>query len=150
MEWETFLWILGLLIIGAMVFLSVFVLISFADLESDYINPIDLCSRINQFVMPEYVAHGVLTLLLLLSGYWLEFLFNLPMFAWHINNVVSRKMYLDPTSIFSKLSDEKKKNYVSLGYYMISFFYYLYRLIYTLVQSVVIGAKPPGAVHTWN
>jgi len=129
----------------------VFALISFADLESDYINPIDLCSRLNQFVIPEYASHAVITVLFLLSGCWFEFLWNLPIMAWHINNVVSKKMYLDPTSIFSTISGEKKKNYVVLGFYMLSFFFYLYRLIYTLVQEVMgpVKTAQPNQYY-WN
>jgi len=126
-----------LIILGALVFLWVFVLISYADLESDYINPIDLVSRVNQFTVPEYAVHAFLTLLFLISGCWFEFLWNAPIVGWHINNVLQKSMYLDATSIFARLGQEKKKGYIKLGFYMLSFFFYLYRLIYTLVKEIL-------------
>jgi len=117
--------------------LQVFELISFADLESDYINPIDLCSRINLFILPEVVVHCFLTLLFFLSGFWFEFILNVPLVAWHAYSFVNKKLNLDPTAIFSSLNDAKKVSYVKLGFYMLSFFYYLYRLIYALVRDVI-------------
>jgi hypothetical protein len=35
-------------------------------------------------VLPEVAAQAVLTLLLLFSGQWLEFVLNLPLLAWHV------------------------------------------------------------------
>jgi len=134
------LWVLSLMIIGALVFLQVFDLITFADLESDYINPIDLCSRLNLFIIPESIAHAVVTLLFLLSGFWFEFLMNVPLVAWHIYCFQMKQFFLDPTTIFSNIDTQKKSSYFKLGLYSFSFFFYLYRLIYTLVRDVV-GTK---------
>ena len=50
----------------------------YSDLESDYINPIDLCTKLNQFTLPEMSAHAVLTLLFLLNGQWIALAINLP------------------------------------------------------------------------
>jgi len=143
MEWETFLWTLSLLVTGILVFWQVFQLICFADLESDYINPIDLCSRLNTFILPEVVAHGILTVLFLLSGFWLEFLFNLPLVGWHLNRFQTKKLNLDPTSIFSTLNQEKNQAYAKLAFYLLFFFFFLYRLIYTLIKEVV-GTNAAG------
>jgi len=147
MEWETFLWSLSLLVLGALIFLQVFELISFADLESDYINPIDLCSRINLFILPEVASHAILTALYLFSGFWFEFLLNLPLVVWHVHSFLNKKLNLDATSIFSSMDDAKKVSYIKLGFYMVTFFYYLYRLIYALVRDVV-GSKE--ATHIVN
>ena len=78
--------------------------IMFSDLESDYINPIDLCNKLNQvrgrcisfqplltllqFVIPEHGAHAFLTLLFLLSGQWIAFILNAPLVAWNANKCV--------------------------------------------------------------
>jgi len=140
MEWETLLWVLSLITIGTLVFLQVFELIPFADLESDYINPIDLCSRLNHFIIPEAAAHAVTTILFLLSGFWFEFLMNVPLVAWHIYCFQMKQLFLDPTTIFSNIDAQKKTSYFKLGLYAFSFFFYLYRLIYTLVRDVV-GTK---------
>lgn len=52
-------------------------------LRSDYINPIDLCNRLNTYIIPEAAVHGFLTFLFLINGYWLPLLLNLPLLAWN-------------------------------------------------------------------
>lgn len=59
-------------------------LVSLTDLESDYQNPIDMCRNCNQWVLPEVAAQAALTVLLLLTGNWIELVLNLPLLAWHI------------------------------------------------------------------
>ena len=82
-------------------------IIMFSDLECDYINPIDLCNKLNQvrpslsilhsrarpltpsqFVLPENIAHAFLALLFLISGQWIAFLLNAPLLAYNINKCV--------------------------------------------------------------
>ena len=60
----------------------------YSDLESDYINPIDLCTKLNQFTLPEMSAHAVLTTLFLLNGQWIALAINLPLFAFNANKYV--------------------------------------------------------------
>ena len=55
----------------------------YSDLECDYINPIDLCNRLNMYIVPEAGVHAFLTVLFLINGYWLPFLLNLPLVAWN-------------------------------------------------------------------
>eukprot|EP01119_Soliformovum_irregulare_P008861 TRINITY_DN21962_c0_g1_i1.p1 TRINITY_DN21962_c0_g1~~TRINITY_DN21962_c0_g1_i1.p1 ORF type:complete len:153 (-),score=18.89 TRINITY_DN21962_c0_g1_i1:52-510(-) len=129
---------LAVLGLGLLIFFSVFSLVSFSDLESDYINPRDLVSRYNMFVIPEYAVQAVLTIVFLFGGSWIEFLFSAPVTAFHAYRVFQLKDYmLDATSIFSKTGDEKKKTFVKLAVYMILFFCNLYRLVYTLVQGTM-------------
>ena len=77
-------------------------IIMFSDLETDYLNPIDFCNKMNQvcglspvmelvvltlcqFILPEGIAHAFLTLLFLHSGQWSSFIFNLPLVAYNVN-----------------------------------------------------------------
>ena len=54
------------------------------DLEgSDYINPIDLCNRLNTYIVPEAAVHAVLTILFLVNGYWIALVLNLPLLAYN-------------------------------------------------------------------
>ena len=55
----------------------------YSDLECDYINPIDLCNRLNMYIVPEAGIHAFLTALFLINGYWLPLLLNLPLVAWN-------------------------------------------------------------------
>ena len=52
--------------------------------NSDYINPIDLCNRLNTYIIPEAAVHGVLTFLFLINGYWLALVLNLPLLGYNI------------------------------------------------------------------
>jgi hypothetical protein len=52
--------------------------------HSDYINPIDLCNRLNTYIIPEAAVHGFLTLLFLINGYWIALILNLPLLAWNV------------------------------------------------------------------
>ena len=50
---------------------------------SDYINPIDLCNRLNTYIVPEAAVHAFLTLLFLVNGYWIALILNLPLLAYN-------------------------------------------------------------------
>jgi hypothetical protein len=55
---------------------------------SDYINPIDLCNRLNTYIIPEAAVHGFLTFLFLINGYWIALLLNLPLLAFNVKKYV--------------------------------------------------------------
>lgn len=55
---------------------------------SDYINPIDLCNRLNTYIIPEAAVHGFLTFLFLINGYWIPLIVNLPLLAWNAKKYV--------------------------------------------------------------
>ena len=50
---------------------------------SDYINPIDLCNRLNTYIVPEAAVHAFLTVLFLINGYWIALILNLPLLAYN-------------------------------------------------------------------
>ena len=54
----------------------------------DYINPIDLCNRLNAFVLPEHAVHAFLTLLFLLGFQWTCIILNAPLLAFNVNKCV--------------------------------------------------------------
>lgn len=55
-----------------------------APTHSDYINPIDLCNRLNTYIIPEVAVHGFLTFMFLINGYWLPLILNLPLLGWNV------------------------------------------------------------------
>ena len=57
--------------------------------RSDYINPIDLCNRLNTYIVPEAAVHAFLTFLFLINGYWLALLLNLPLLAFNAKKYVA-------------------------------------------------------------
>ena len=76
--------------------------------RSDYINPIDLCNRLNTYIIPEAAVHGFLTFLFLINGYWVAFILNLPLLGYNVNKIVNNTHLLDATEIFRKLNVHKK------------------------------------------
>jgi hypothetical protein len=60
----------------------------YSDLECDYINPIDLCNRLNMYIVPEAGVHAFLTILFLINGYWVPLILNLPLLAWNAKKYV--------------------------------------------------------------
>ena len=63
---------------------DVLVRFRYSDLECDYINPIDLCNRLNTYIVPEAAVHAFLTALFLINGYWLARLLNLPHVVFNV------------------------------------------------------------------
>lgn len=109
--------------------------ILYADLEADYINPIELCSKVNQLVVPEAALHAILSLLFLLNGYWFVFLLNLPILAYNVNKIYNKVQLLDATEIFRTLGKHKRESFMKLGFHLLMFFFYLYRMIMALIEN---------------
>jgi hypothetical protein len=107
----------------------------FSDLECDYINPIDLCNKLNQFVLPEMLAHAFLSFMFLINGSFTALTINAALVAYNVNKVVSNKHMYDATEIFRTLGQHKKECFAKLGFYLICFFYYLYRMIVALINE---------------
>uniref|UniRef100_A0A182SU40 Uncharacterized protein n=1 Tax=Anopheles maculatus TaxID=74869 RepID=A0A182SU40_9DIPT len=79
---ETLVFALALFITGAILFLLIYYLIILSDLECDYLNAQECCSKLNFWSIPKLAAHGFLTFLLLIHGNWMLCLVNLPMVGW--------------------------------------------------------------------
>lgn len=96
-------------------------------------------------MLPENIAHAFLTFLFLVSGQWTAFILNAPLVAFNVNksaicrivdafidsfNRIKNKNHMyDATEIFRTLSGHKKESFIKLGFYLLSFFYYLYRSV---------------------
>ena len=52
---------------------------------------------------------------------------NAPLVAFNAKKVSDENHLLDATEIFRTLSGHKKECFIKLGFYLVSFFYYLYR-----------------------
>jgi len=115
--------------------------IAFDDLKTDYKNPIDLCQTLNPLVLPEYGLHAVLMLLFLVGGFWIVFLMNVPLLCYNIYRYANRRLIsgvgiYDATEIMntSELNKCQREGWVKLAFFLISFFVYLYRLLYALLS----------------
>nr|XP_027188887.1 protein cornichon homolog 1 isoform X1 [Cicer arietinum] len=89
-----------------------------SDLEGDYLNPYDASSRINYFVVPEFIGQGLLCALFLFTGHWFMFFFMLPLASYHVMLYVKRQHLLDVTEVFRVLNAEKKFRIAKLAFYL--------------------------------
>ncbi|KAI5809759.1 cornichon [Peziza echinospora] len=135
MSGESWLYLLAVLLNAANLFLQVFFTIMYSDLECDYINPIELCNRLNTYIIPEAAVHAFLTLLFLVNGYWVALALNLPLLAYNIKKVTDNAHLLDATEIFRTLNKHKKESFVKLGFHLVMFFFYLYSMIVALIRD---------------
>ncbi|CAN6600423.1 ER-derived vesicles protein Erv14p [Trichomonascus vanleenenianus] len=127
------LYLLAVFLNAGNLFMQVFFAVMYSDLEADYINPVDLCNKVNVFILPEAGLHAFLTALLLLFGQWFIFLVNVPLLAWNVNKVLKNTHKLDATEIFRTVNTHKKEAFIKLGIHLLLFFYYLYAMIAAIV-----------------
>nr|XP_002128475.2 protein cornichon homolog 1-like isoform X1 [Ciona intestinalis] len=135
-----FCYILALVLTAFLIFFAIWQIIAFDELKTDYKNPIDQCNSLNPLVLPEYAIHVFYNLLFLWAFEWLTVLLNLPLIAYNVYRyskrpVMSGPGLYDPTTIMNAdiLSYCMKEGWGKLAFYLLSFFYYLYRMIYVLV-----------------
>lgn len=120
---------------AGLLFCSVYSLILFSDLTVDHINPIELCGIVNRLIIPEYIGHFYVTSMLVLRGYIVTALLNVPLVAFHVRRYLSQRHLLDNTSIFQDVSRERRVCEIKLGVHLFLFFVYLYLFIVKLVSE---------------
>ncbi|KAK2174511.1 hypothetical protein NP493_798g01024 [Ridgeia piscesae] len=127
-------YIIALLFTAFLIFFVIYHIIGFDELKTDYKNPIDQCNNLNPMVLPEYFLHLFFNVMFLFAGEWTSLLLNCPLIAYHINRYMNRPVMsgpglYDPTSIMNadQLNRAQKEGWIKLAFYLISFFYYLYR-----------------------
>ncbi|CCE63762.1 hypothetical protein TPHA_0F02810 [Tetrapisispora phaffii CBS 4417] len=106
----------------------------YGDLEADYLNPIDLCSRINKLVLPEALVQCFGTFLYLITGNFITFLINLPLSVFNIRKIMNKTNKLDATEIFRTLKKNKTETTLKLTFYVFLFFYYVFFLIKNIID----------------
>jgi len=124
-----------------LIFFSIFHVVAFDELKTDYKNPIEQCKSLNPLVLPEYFLHGFFTLLFLLCGQWVSLIINLPLLAYHVNRYRTRPTMscfglYDPTTIMNMdtLNKCQMEGWIKLVFYLGSFFFYLYGMITSLIE----------------
>uniref|UniRef100_A0A0P5VVU2 Er-derived vesicles protein erv14 n=3 Tax=Daphnia magna TaxID=35525 RepID=A0A0P5VVU2_9CRUS len=137
-----FSYICALVLDAFLIFFSIFHIIAFDELKTDYKNPIDQCSSLNPLVLPEYFIHIFFNLMFLFAGEWFTLMFNIPLIAYHIHRYLNRPVMTgaglyDPTNIMNQdvLSKCQREGWIKLAFYLLSFFFYLYGMIRSLISS---------------
>ncbi|KAK0179147.1 hypothetical protein PV327_007966 [Microctonus hyperodae] len=136
-----FSYIIALITDAFLIFASIYHVIAFDELKTEYKNPIEHCNFLNPLVLPEYGSHLFINLLFLISGQWISLLLNAPLLAYHVHRYLTRPVMseaglYDATSILNanNLSKCQREGWIKLAFYLLSFFYYLYGMISSLIQ----------------
>lgn len=81
---DTYLFSICMILIGLVLFLLIYFVLILSDVECDYINAQQCCTKLNIWMIPKVATHGVVTILLLLTGHWMLFLCNVPFLSYLI------------------------------------------------------------------
>ncbi|XP_038682592.1 protein cornichon homolog 4-like [Tripterygium wilfordii] len=124
-------WLLTFLLLISLLGILGFQLMCLTDLEFDYINPYDSTYRANKAIFPEFITHGVLCIVHLVTGHWLMFLLSLPYLLYNVRLYTQRRHLLHVTDIYTNLNWEKTQRLFKLGYILIIFVLSLFWLLWT-------------------
>ncbi|KAK0596282.1 hypothetical protein LWI29_014329 [Acer saccharum] len=103
MAWAVLFWVLMFLMNLALIVSSFYQLLCLVDLEDDHLNPFEASSRINFWVVPEFLLQGLLCLLLLVTGHWFTFLAALPLTCYNAFLYMKRQHLIDVTEVLELL-----------------------------------------------
>ncbi|XP_063093601.1 protein cornichon homolog 3 isoform X3 [Cavia porcellus] len=117
-------------------------IIAFDELRTDFKSPIDQGNPVHALVLPEYSIHSLFCVMFLCAQQWLTLGLNVPLLFYHFWRYFhcpadSSELAYDPPVVMNAdtLSYCQKEAWCKLAFYLLSFFYYLYCMIYTLVSS---------------
>ncbi|XP_072588764.1 protein cornichon homolog 3 isoform X1 [Vulpes vulpes] len=101
-----------------------------------------ICFLLRKLVLPEYCIHSLFCIMFLCAQEWLTLGLNVPLLFYHFWRYFhcpadSSELAYDPPAVMNAdtLSYCQKEAWCKLAFYLLSFFYYLYCMIYTLVSS---------------
>ncbi|TRY56435.1 hypothetical protein DNTS_025705 [Danionella cerebrum] len=130
-----FCYMLALLLTAALIFFAIWHTV-------DRVKKIKRVRLALKLVLPEYLIHVFFCVMFLCAAEWLTLGLNVPLLAYHIWRYTSRPLMsgpglYDPTTIMNAdiLAYCQKEGWCKLAFYLLSFFYYLYGMIYVLVSS---------------
>ncbi|GMM51937.1 cornichon family protein [Starmerella bacillaris] len=135
--WSPLIYTIGSILNAVNLFTQGYFLVLYGDLEIDYINPIDLCNKINPYVIPDMLVHLSLCLILLLTGHFWTFLFNVPLLVFNYLSYRSGRSVLDATEIFKTVSKYKRNSFIRLIFHLFAFFYYIFNMIIAIIGHAV-------------
>lgn len=141
--WSPFVYTLCSALNAGNLFLQGYFLVMLGDLEMDYINPIDLCNKINKYVPLEMGLHAATMLILLFTGHFWSVLFNVPLLAVNVHLVRNGQYLLDATEIFKTMSRYKRNSFARLIFHLFGFFYYIFHMIIAIISTHALPREQP-------
>ncbi|XP_024909445.1 protein cornichon homolog 3 isoform X2 [Cynoglossus semilaevis] len=132
---------------------------AFDELQADFKVPIDqgnplharerlrnierICNLLRKLVLPEYSIHVLFCIMFLCAQEWLTVGLNIPLLFYNTwsryfhSPTDTKELLYDPASVMNgdTLKFCLKEAWCKLSFFVLSFFYYLYCMIYSLVTS---------------
>ncbi|XP_062928466.1 protein cornichon homolog 3 isoform X1 [Mobula hypostoma] len=95
-----------------------------------------------KLVLPEYSIHGLFCIMFLCAQEWLTLGLNIPLLFYNLwryfhSPAESNELMYDPATVMNDetLNYCQKEAWCKMSFYLMSFFYYLYCMIDTLVSN---------------
>ncbi|KAF7490427.1 Protein cornichon -like protein 4 [Sarcoptes scabiei] len=132
----------ALLDTGALLFLSIYILITLSDLDCDYLNPMQCCDKLSKWIIPELIAHGTNICLILLTNRWFLLIINFFMisyliYCFYISKPKTSISFYDPSEIHVRgnLKSHIKISFIRMVFHLVHFFIYLYLFVVSLLTQ---------------
>jgi hypothetical protein len=101
-----FLAFIGCITTGALLFFVTYTYKLFKDLSIDTVNPGEVCEKVNYIRGPEYITHVILSIVLVLRGWWFIGILNFPFLFYNFAQWYENRHLVDSSKVFSILSQE--------------------------------------------
>eukprot|EP00093_Oithona_nana_P003951 03951.XXX_34934_34106_1 [CDS] Oithona nana genome sequencing. len=141
---DIFLFSFCLLDTGGLIFILIYFIITLSDLECDYLNAQECCSKLNFWNVPKLWCQLVILFILITGGHWLMFLINLPICVY----LARRFFYFprgnigeyDPAEIHNQgmMKKHLKGVVIHLAWQLLGFFIFLYCLLDAVMKEPVL------------
>ncbi|KAL7610829.1 hypothetical protein Lser_V15G14248 [Lactuca serriola] len=128
-------WLFSFFILLAVIALVLYQIMCFLDLETDYINPYELATKINNIMLPEMITQGGLCFLHLVTRHWIMFLFCLPYLSYNVHLYIHGHHVVYATEVFNELSSQKKHRIFKLCYLGFLLFFSIFWMIWSIVDE---------------
>ncbi|KAL3979206.1 transmembrane protein [Sarotherodon galilaeus] len=137
-----FCYMLSLVLCVSLIFFAIWHITAFDELQADFKVPIDQGNPLHALVLPEYSIHVLFCIMFLCAQEWLTVGLNIPLLFYNTwryfhSPTDTKELLYDPASVMNgdTLKFCLKEAWCKLSFFVLSFFYYLYCMIYSLVTS---------------
>jgi len=147
MELNVSVLMFSLIISSFLLFLTVYMMITLSDLESDYLNSRECASRLNLWVIPRIIMQVAQSVALLIGQNWTIFFISTPFTSILLYRRSKQKPghsgLFDPTEIHNRavLKYNLMECLGYMAYHLVSFFLYMYLMVGTLTGDSANPAK---------
>jgi len=146
---DTYLFSLSIVISGSLLSLALYFAFLLSDLECDFINSRDCCSKLNSWITPRLVGQLLLVAVYACTGSWKLLLCNLPVTGYMLyqrSSVGSGRLGVyDPTDIHSggQVKSNIRNSLILAGWYLQAFFGNMYCCVLCILQGDPLTADEP-------